>query len=201
MKRFFKKLLGVESAEKVEEEKRSKYMPSESAPIEEQFTVQFTNNGGKFLYCETTEEAFDAFQSILEENNWENPETLCFSDALTKHFEKQAIKPTKSNLNATLFLAGCEYLVAQTGGILISANQIKTYKLADLPRNFVIYATTSQLVDSLSQGLSGIKHQYPNNIPSNITNIKHFEKEEQEDNFLSYGSSTKNLYLILLEDL
>ena len=41
-----------------------------------------------------------------------------------------------------------------------------------------------------------------NNLPSNITSIKNFNKNEGEDlNFLTYGSSAKNLYLILLEDL
>ena len=38
------------------------------------------------------------------------------------------------------------------------------------------------------------------NIPTNITTIKHF-KATEDDNFLSYGSSSKNLYLLLLEDL
>ena len=37
-------------------------------------------------------------------------------------------------------------------------------------------------------------------IPSNITTIRHF-KIDNDNNFMSYGSSTKNLYLILLEDL
>jgi hypothetical protein len=37
-------------------------------------------------------------------------------------------------------------------------------------------------------------------IPSNITAIKDFETDKEKD-FMSYGSSTKNLYLLLLEDL
>ena len=49
-------------------------------------------------------------------------------------------------------------------------------------------------------GLQGIKAQNKKNIPSNITTIKHF-KVEEATNFLSYGSSSKNLYLLLLEDL
>ncbi|MGI9560493.1 MAG: lactate utilization protein B/C, partial [Flavobacteriaceae bacterium] len=49
-------------------------------------------------------------------------------------------------------------------------------------------------------GLQGIKVKNKKKIPSNITTIKHF-KIDDETNFMSYGSSTKNLYLILLEDL
>ena len=63
-------------------------------------------------------------------------------------------------------------------------------------------ARTSQLSETLSKGLEGIRIKYSNNLPSNITSIKNFNKEEGEDlNFLTYGSSAKNLYLILLEDL
>ena len=48
----------------------------------------------------------------------------------------------------------------------------------------------------------GIRIKYLNNLPSNITSIKNFNKADDEDlNFLTYGSSAKNLYLILLEDL
>ena len=45
-----------------------------------------------------------------------------------------------------------------------------------------------------------LKAKNKSTIPSNITTIKHFKANETND-FLSYGSSTKNLYLLLLEDL
>ena len=69
-----------------------------------------------------------------------------------------------------------------------------------LPSNFVIFATTSQLVESISEGLRIIKNKSKQYIPSNITTIQDFENNKEKD-FMSYGSSTKNLYLLLLEDL
>ena len=36
-------------------------------------------------------------------------------------------------------------------------------------------------------------------IPTNITTIKNFNLEEKSDDFLSYGTASKNLYLIMLE--
>ena len=103
-------------------------------------------------------------------------------------------------MNASLSCASSEYLIAEKGSILVWSNQIKEKKLNDLPDNFVILATTSQLVGSIGEGLRGIKNKYMSNIPSNITTIKHFQVLEEKD-FLSYGSSSKNLYLLLLEDL
>ena len=100
-----------------------------------------------------------------------------------------------------LFLfATCENLIAEEGSILFSSSQIKQNKPNELPTNIIIYATTSQIVESTSDGLRMIKNKYLKNYPTNITTIKYFEKVK-EDDFLHYGSSAKNLYLLLLEDL
>jgi hypothetical protein len=75
-------------------------------------------------------------------------------------------------------------------------------KVNELPSNVVVYATTSQLVESIGEGLKIIKKKYGPKIPANITTLKHFQATEaNSDDFLTYGSSTKNLYLLLLEDL
>jgi hypothetical protein len=80
------------------------------------------------------------------------------------------------------------------------SNQIKQKKPNELPDNIVILATTSQILESKSDGLRVIKKKYDKEYPTNITTIKYFEKAQEED-FLTYGSCHKNLYLLLLEDL
>ncbi|MFT5754141.1 MAG: hypothetical protein ACI9FW_001943, partial [Flavobacterium sp.] len=76
------------------------------------------------------------------------------------------------------------------------------HKANELPCDMVVFATTSQIVGNKSDGLRNIKKRYDKDYPSNITTIKYFEKEEEEEeDFLHYGSSHKNLYLLLLEDL
>ena len=108
---------------------------------------------------------------------------------------------SKTNLNSKFFLTGCEFLVANDGSLLICAEQIKSHKVNDLPLNFIVIAKISQITDTLSEGLNRIKNKYPNNLPTNITSIKNFKNLEKENtNFLTYGSSAKNLYLLLLED-
>jgi len=204
LKRFFSKLLSKSHSKDSSEEKseqKSKYMPKVVAPVEERFTIEFNNNGGKFLYCENSLEIEENFDMILERNHWIQSEMLCFDSTLAKRFEKESLSITKTNLNATFFLTPCEYLVAQNGGLLISANQIQSHKLQDLPKNFVVFATTSQITETLSDGLKGIKEKYAKNIPSNITTIKHFNQDSDQEDFLTYGSTAKNLYLLLLEDL
>mgnify|MGYP005723027557 FL=1 len=93
-------------------------------------------------------------------------------------------------------------MVALDGSLLICAEQIKSHKVNDLPQNFIVFAKISQFTETLSEGLKGIKNKYTNNLPTNITTIKNFNNNELENNnFLTYGSAAKNLYLLLLEDL
>ena len=201
---LFKRLLNPnyksdDKAKKAGKSETSKYFPEEKLPIDEKFTYNFNKNGGKFLYCEDMNEVLEAFDNILMENDWYEREVMCVDSQLSDRFEGFNLKFGK-NSSSTFFLSSCESLVANNGSILLCSNQIKEKKLFDLPTNFVIFATTSQLVESISEGLRKIKNKNQRHIPSNITTIQDFESKKEKD-FMSYGSSTKNLYLLLLEDL
>ncbi len=188
-----------EKAKKGQKSDTSKYFPEEKLPVDERFTYNFNKNGGKFLYCENLQEVLEAFDNILMENDWYEKEVFCLDETLSQRFDGYNLTFNKK-LSATFFLSKCESLVANNGSILLSSNQIKEKKLQELPSNFVIFATTSQLVENISEGLRIIKNQNKRQIPSNITTIQDFETDREKD-FMSYGSSTKNLYLLLLEDL
>lgn len=176
-----------------------KYFPEDKLPIDEKFTYNFNKNGGKFLYCENNKEIMEAFDNILIENDWYEKDSFCFNDLLIQKFDGFNLNFVTSS-KASFFLTTCESLIADNGAILLSSNQIKEKKLKELPTNFVVFATTSQLVETISEGLRIIKNQSSKHIPSNITTIQDFETEKEKD-FMSYGSITKNLYLLLLEDL
>ena len=203
MKKFIKSFFNNPSNDNQEEVESGKYMPKKEDPIEQRFSFKFTQNGGKFLYCENKSECDDFFSKILEENNWKNVEILCYDDSLLELFSnKSELIVSKTNLNSKFFLTTCEFLVAKDGSLLICAEQIKSHKVSDLPQNFIVFAKISQFTETLSLGLNGIKSKYPQNLPTNITTIKNFNSDENENtNFLTYGSSAKNLYLLLLEDL
>jgi len=203
LKKFIKSFFNNPSNDNQEEVESGKYMPKKEDPIEQRFSFKFTQNGGKFLYCENKSECDDFFSKILEENNWKDVEILCYDDPLLELFSnKSELIVSKTNLNSKFFLTTCEFLVAKDGSLLICAEQIKSHKVSDLPQNFIVFAKISQFTETLSLGLNGIKSKYPQNLPTNITTIKNFNSDENENtNFLTYGSSAKNLYLLLLEDL
>lgn len=200
---LFRKFFGKKS-EKTEEHipnhERGKYMPEVKLPVDERFTINFKANGGKFLYCENIEEVKQSFNAILDENNWHDEDVFLIDQRLSELFKDFNLNSTKTLSESAYFLSTCEYLISDDGSLLISSNQIAEKKLTELPDNFIIYATTSQFVETIGEGLKGIKSKSETKIPNNITTIKHFKTADDKD-FLTYGSSSKNLYLLLLEDL
>lgn len=177
-------------------------MPDLNIPVDEKFTIHFKQNGGKFIYCTSEVEVSKAIKNIVEENSWQNEPFYVMNERLAEKFKKEPISFTQNSRKSEVFFTTCEHLIAQNGSILVCSNQLHEKKLNELPSNVVVFATTSQLVESIGEGLKTIKKKYGHKIPANITTLKHFKAtEENSDDFLTYGSSTKNLYLLLLEDL
>ena len=191
---FFSKFFKKKSQKS---EKENSYLPKKKAVIEERFILKFIENGGKFLYCENLDEVKENFDLILSENKWSEKDVLLIKDNLKK---KYGIDKSFSNdvKNAKCFLTNCENLIASDGSILISSNQIHEKKLLELPNNLIILSHTKKLRNNISEGPSEIKSR-GDNIPTNITTIKNFNLEDNSDDFLSYGTASKNLYLIMLE--
>lgn len=201
---LFRKIFGPksdDSQDHIKSEERSKYMPDIQLPVDERFTINFKANGGKFLYCENKSEVNENFRLIIDENDWQDEKVMILDKRLQDQFKSFNLDITKKSSEGAYFFTTCEYLIANDGSLLISSNQIAEKKLKELPANFVIFATTSQFVETISEGLRGIKDKNKDKIPTNITTIKHFKASSDDNDFLSYGSSTKNLYLLLLEDL
>lgn len=166
--------------------------------IEERFIAHFMKNGGKFLFCENLSEIKEQFLNILEENDWFECNVMCNEEQLYNILDDNKLDYSISK-NPKFLFATCESLITEEGSILFSSKQIKQHKPNELPTNIIIFASTKQIVETKSDGLRCIKNKYQTDYPTNITTIKYFE-EAKEQEFLHYGSSAKNLYLLLLEN-
>jgi|TARA_B110000881_G_C18597989_1_gene532887 L-lactate utilization protein LutC len=190
---FLKKLLYRQSFE--DEQTINKEV---SLSLDDLFVHNFLSKGGKFLYCSNTEEVISNLKSILVENNWEQLRLL--DPSLLKYLDKKT--KTSETDQALPVFTSCEHLIADKGDILFSSNQLKSKKITEFSENFIIYASTSQIVNDTGQGLTGIKTSSKKNLPTNISAIKNYTLKKSDDNFLNYGNSnSKNLYLLLFEDL
>ena len=194
---FFSNFFKKDPSKKDEDISNSKFLPKKKAVIEERFILKFIENGGKFLYCESLEEVQENFKLILNENEWTNYDILIINSNLKKQYKLDG--NFSSSLEDTkCFLTDCENLIASDGSILISSNQIHEKKLQEFPKSLIIISDTTKLKNTISEGLSEIKSK-SKSIPTNITTIKNFNSIKEDKNFLSYGTSSKNLYLVLLE--
>ena len=72
MKNFLKSLLGNKKNQNENKNANDeyKYLPKKDELVEERFTKNFSDNGGKFLYASNKEECNDFNKNILVENFW-----------------------------------------------------------------------------------------------------------------------------------
>lgn len=195
------KLFGKKDKNDGQSEEIGKYLPDINIPIDEKFTINFKKNGGKFIYCEDFDEVKHGVQNIISENDWQGKYFCTFDTKLPKIFETANLNFSKKVSDSEIFFTTCENLVARDGSILVCSHQIMDYKIGELPHNLIVYATTSQMVGVIGDALKNIKQKYGSAIPDNITTLKNFlPNDDQRTDFMSYGITSKNVYLLLLED-
>ena len=180
--------------------RKSLYMPIEEDPIDISFAKNFTSKGGRFLFCESSESVFNNFKEIFVENNWDPSIILCLEKRLSLRLDvklfDQSLENLKSFKAAVIF---CEYIISDTGKILLSEHQISHFKIPDLPETMVVLAKSNQLVKDVSQGMTLLKNKYEKEIPTNISTLNIKSKIIKEKFPSTQETSAKNIYL-LLED-
>ena len=169
--------------------------------LDDAFVHHFISKGGKFLYCTSEKEVVNNLDKIIVENNWEI--ITCFDKTLKNFLKKSSVNLQEEVDTTKPLFTSCEHLISDNGDILFSSNQLSTHKLASLTNNFIVFAKTSQFVKDTGEGLTGIKTNCKDgSIPTNISAVKKYDLKIDDDNFLNYGNNnSKNLYLLLLEDL
>ena len=209
---FFKRLFGNSTPPSESKKAQGIKSPKINEPIDnntlidELFVEEFINNGGKFLYTTSIEEAHEAFDNILLEKDWYEQSCLCFEPALYQEFSNYNLSYTQDPQPKPIFLlCGVHYLIANDGALLVTSKQIRDEKIPQLPDALIVIAATSQIVYSIQEAMKTIKkNKNQKTLPNNITAFKNFVRtkvKKEEENFLNYGSSGKEVYLILIENL
>jgi len=201
---FLKRIFGSKTAtsDEVAKEPVSKnpMLPEEDIEsYDKQFVINFKKNGGKFIYITDIDGVQDTLVNIIDENQW--LDAGCNSPTLNHLLKHKGLNLSADFLGQDFIFIPCEYLVADRGALVFSSKQIGEERLDKLPDNIIVYSTTSQLVRDIDESMRSLKRKHKNNFPSNITTLKTFEDIEGENDFRNYGNVSKNLYLLLLEDL
>ena len=179
------------------DKKQSKYASTNHELKEVLFAQKFTQKGGKFLLASDFQEIKAYLNDILIENEWSKEEIIGMSTSFSQRFKINCVNSKQPINNKVVFL-DCEYLLSNTGGVLVCDKQIRNYKNKDLPLSLIIYADINQLVSDLSEGMTKLKQKYSKEIPSNITTIEP-KNPNEINNAYSKTNRIKNIYLILEE--
>ena len=194
---IWNKFFGKKNPSKPE---KSPYLPESEEPVDIAFAKNFTKQGGLFLYNDSPDLVQKNFIRICQENNWQTSEVICINQNLSERFQINFINQTSGKLNKfKAILIKCEFLISNTGKILLSNHQIDHFKIKALPQTIIVSAKINQITRDVSKGMSLLKNKYVNTIPTNITTLNIIRRNPNDKKSQDEETNAKNIYL-LLED-
>jgi L-lactate dehydrogenase complex protein LldG len=175
------------------------YQPlQQEAEIE--FAEQFTKLQGKFIYCINRQELAFQLGSLVRKQDWQK--VYCVEqvliDSLSAQLDERLVKTDLAHCDVAI--TGCEYLVARTGSIVLSASTASGRSTSVYAPIHICIAYTSQVVYDLKDALQSLKDKYGNNLPSLITFASGPSRTADIEKTLVVGvHGPKEVYLFLVE--
>jgi L-lactate dehydrogenase complex protein LldG len=167
---------------------------------EVEFAEQFTKLQGKFIYCINQQEFAFQLTSLVKKQDWQK--VFCVEEKLIAPVASQlADRLVKTDLaHCDVSITGCEYLVARTGSIVLSAAQQSGRTASVYAPVHICVAFTRQLVYDIRDALQAAKEKYGNNLPSLISFATGPSRTADIEKTLVVGvHGPKEVYLFLVE--
>ncbi len=128
------------------------------------FAEEFTKLQGKFAFCNDENDLKKQLQQLFVERNWSK---IYFRENKIAEILNAASYHDLASCDASV--TGCEYLVARTGTIVMSAAQQSGRTTSVYAPIHICIAYSSQVLFDLKEALSFLKQKYSGHIPSLIT--------------------------------
>lgn len=167
---------------------------------EVEFAEQFTKLQGRFVFCVDKAELQEQLAGLVQTHNWQK--IYCRETPLLDLAGPAvASKANTSDLaSCDVSVTGCEYLVARTGSIVMSAGQQSGRTTSVYAPIHICIAFTNQLVYDVREALQGIKEKYENGLPSQITFATGPSRTADIEKTLVVGvHGPKEVYVFLVE--
>jgi L-lactate dehydrogenase complex protein LldG len=144
------------------------YQPSQE-DLGLEFAQRFTNLKGKFVFCENPSELVSQLKQVIAANKWDK--VFCVEEGLRTMLAENKFDNYSHNDLPTCDTAitTCEWLVARTGSIVLSAAQDSGRTVSVYAPVHICVAYTSQLVYDIKDALLKAREKYSGNLPSLIT--------------------------------
>ena len=126
------------------------------------FVQKFKDMGGIFIYLENEAEFGDCINQLAPQNGWEP--LWCTGPEMQKLLEKYGLRystePVTENKHRVVSITTCEYLIAQTGSIIISDRNTASRKTYTESEVLLVLARTDQIVCGLKDALKNLKNKF-----------------------------------------
>ena len=157
------------------------------------FAQEFINMQGKFSFCIDEAEMQQQLQQLIYEKQWSK--IYCNTDKWNQKFSN-----TINLQSCDASITDCEFLVARTGTIVMSAAQQSGRTVSVYAPIHICIAYTNQLVYDVKDALQKLKEKYAGNIPSLITFATGPSRTADIEKTLVTGvHGPKEVYLFLVD--
>ena len=157
------------------------------------FAEEFTKLQGKFIFCIDENDLQNQLQQLIAVKEW--MKIYCNEDKWNPQFSN-----TINLESCDASITGCEFLVARTGTIVMSAAQKSGRTVSLYAPIHICIAYTNQLVYDIKDALLLIKEKYADNIPSLITFASGPSRTADIEKTLVTGvHGPKEVYLFLVD--
>ena len=137
----------------------SVYVKSEEEPMVV-FAEEFTKLQGKFAFCTCEEDLQIQLGNLIQQKNWSK--VYCREQELKVMLKSIAIEDYNDLPSCEVSVTGCEFLVARTGTMVLSAAQESGRTTSVYAPIHICIAYTNQLLYDVKDALVALKEKYGN---------------------------------------
>ncbi|GET19924.1 LutC/YkgG family protein [Prolixibacter denitrificans] len=183
------------------QEEPSPVFPVSNLHLSEQFQQELEKIQGHFHLAKSRDELLAQLKGLKEEYRW--PFVFCRDKGLREILKDAGLEVSSEMQRfpeTKAALTGCEWLIAETGGVLVHSGSASGRKLHFFPAVHMVMASPNQLVRTLEEALIKMEEQYGENLPSQITHIAGPSRTADIEKTLVMGAhGPKAVHVLLTE--
>jgi len=164
------------------------------------FAQELMAAGGKFVFCENTNDLHTQFHALASQKNWNRFRSGCDHVKEFLALDNDLIVDSEQSTGEEICITRCEYLAARTGSVVMSTSICNDPHLWSFCSVHVVIASTDQVVDGLSSAYKKLKERYTENYPSVVSVITGPSRTTDIENQLAIGAhGPVELYVFLID--
>jgi len=165
-----------------------------------EFAKNFSNNGGKFVYCKDIQEAIDNIRSFSQQEKWDK--IYCVEKTLQSLLNHAGLPFTDNPNESTdqkVGITTCDFLIAQTGSIVFSSQSASGRRIQSVLDTQIVVGILEQIKPDLKSAFKLIKEKFPIKMPAAFSIVNGLSRVEDTNCEVQQGFGPKQLFLFLID--